>query len=161
MLEMGTREEVQKGLGEQLRAALGDSRYAELTRATSEEYRQMTRLVEQQSLPPDTANRGFALALQTAERSQQIAADATLTPQQQRAAIKDLAQNARADLAVMFPGDAGQTVIKRQTWLSMLDHGVPIQAAPVPPLVIATDSGSSFMSTGAYFHAAPHRRVNP
>jgi hypothetical protein len=158
-MDWTSREEIQNGLSNQLRAGLGDARYAEFVRDASDDYRQMLRLTKQQQLPTDTPERAYALTERVAQQSRQIADNTALSREERRDALKALAQNARADLAVLFPGEAGQSYVNRVSWLAYLERGTAIEIAPKPPLIIASDSGMTSYSSGTLVVPANRRPV--
>ncbi len=143
MMDMRTRNDVQQGLGATLKTALGDARYAEFLRASNPEYLQLTRVIEQQNLAPDTADRAMSLRDSVVQQSAQIAQDDTRTAEEKRTALQSLAQNARLQLTALLPGDAGQALIKRSNWLNLLDRGVGVTITAVPPLIITNDTGAT------------------
>lgn len=118
------RQSVQKELEAQLKAALGDARYADYSRATSSEFQQLNRLAQRDHLPAETAAQAFSVRDRVAEESGRIFDDSTLTVDQKRAALQSLAQNTRAQLLATLGPTSGPAYVKlADPWLSNIEHG--------------------------------------
>ncbi|HVU35947.1 MAG TPA: hypothetical protein VHE61_21075 [Opitutaceae bacterium] len=135
------REQAQQKLDNALKSSLGQARYDDLVRTSSPDYQQVTRIAEQQNLPADTTDRVLALRDSVAQQSIQLAADTTQSVQDRRAALQNLAQNARLQLAAIIPGNAGQTYAKSAGWLNYLDHGMGVQITSEPPMIFSMSTG--------------------
>ena len=86
------RTEAQNELNDQIKAALGDDRYAEYKRATDYGYQQTSKLVARLALPPETSNQMWALQQDIQQRAAALRIDRTLSAAdrlQQLAALND------------------------------------------------------------------------
>jgi hypothetical protein len=117
--EMRRRGELQKDVNDQIRATLGEARYAEYERATNYEYRNTSQLVARLELPPATTAQLWDLRKEFMDR---IAGLRTASPEQQlqqRAALND---EALAKLTPMLGGSRGLEAYKQYggSWLRSL-----------------------------------------
>ncbi|MEO5959504.1 MAG: hypothetical protein ABIZ49_02450 [Opitutaceae bacterium] len=109
---------------EQIKAALGDQRFAEYTRASNNEFQQLTRLAQRENIPSDVALRTFNLRDTVAQESNRIAADTSLDPAQKRAALQSLVQTTKAQIIGSLGQTAGNGYIQTANyWLSSVERG--------------------------------------
>lgn len=114
-------------LNDQLKATLGDARYADYTRETSYEYRQLQTIAERDHLPADAAQQAFALREHTAQQSGVIYDDPALSAEQKGAALKALAQETRTQLLATLGPEAGATYLKMaDRWLNRVEQGAAV-----------------------------------
>lgn len=106
------RRTAQQELEKALKADLGDARYAEYTRATSNDFQQLSRLAQRDNLPAETAIQAYNVRDKLAQASNQIFDDASLSPDQKRAALQTLAQDTRAQLLAMLGPTSGPAYVK-------------------------------------------------
>jgi hypothetical protein len=116
-------------LNDQLKATLGDARYADYARETSWDYQQLKSLAERNSLPADATVRAYALRDTVAQQSNAIFDDTTLTNDQKRAALQSLAQGTRAQLLAALGPTVGATYVKMadNQWLNNLERGAAVK----------------------------------
>lgn len=118
------RAEAQRQLQEDIRAALGDDKYAAFRRAADGDLRNIDILASRLNLPPETTNRVAAARETFATESQRINADTSLPPQQRRAQIQDLAARARTDLTRTLGAEAADAYAQSSPWVTMLQNGM-------------------------------------
>ena len=109
---------------DQIKAALGDARSAEFTRASDPEYQQLATLAQRENLPIAAAVQAFDLRAATSESSLRISNNSKLNYDQKLAALKTLADSTRAQLNTALGVAAGSSYAKSAMWLSQLDQGV-------------------------------------
>jgi DNA-binding transcriptional MerR regulator len=135
------RQAVQKDLEVQLKATLGDERYAEYSRDTNRDFQQLSRLVQSDNLPPATAVQAFNVRDQVAQASNQIYDDATLSADQKRTALQTLAQDTRAQLLSTLGPTSGPAYVKTaDNWLNNVERGSAVTFT-------TTGGGSTMIST--------------
>ncbi|MEO6569830.1 MAG: hypothetical protein ABIO94_13795 [Opitutaceae bacterium] len=133
-------------LNEQLKAALGEARYAEYVRAKEYEFQQLSDLIGRSGLPPNAAVEVFGVRDFVSTESNRIHDDNTLDVEQKRAALKALAGNARAQItALLGPAAAEAYARSSNRWLNPVDQGSavifrengqttrPLGSRPPPP----------------------------
>jgi hypothetical protein len=94
--QMRARQEGQKALNEQIKAALGPERGADYERANDFSYRQAALVAERLNLPATTANTLWAAKTDFEQRRTALYADASLSPEARRAQTTALQQEALA-----------------------------------------------------------------
>lgn len=128
--EMKARADAQQELNQQIKAALGDERYADYQRATDYNYQQTSKLVARLDLPAEAANQVWAVQQDLQQRATATRSDRTLSAQdrnQQLAALADEAQNRVS--AVL--GERGFEAYRQYggNWMITLQ---PARPAPAP-----------------------------
>ena len=128
MIESGVRRlpvsrEAQQKIADQLKQVLGDARYTDYARASSYEFQQLYRLVQQENLPSATAVRTYDLRDTAAQESLRIFNDQALDPEQKRAALQTLAQNTSAQIVGLLGANAGNAYVKSARWLNYFEQG--------------------------------------
>jgi uncharacterized protein (DUF4415 family) len=124
---MKERTAAQAQVAEQLKAALGEARYAEYARTSDREYQAISRLTQQANLPATAAVQAYDLRAAASKESNRIFADAALSNDQKRAALATLAQNTRTQLTAALGADVGSTYLKvANTWLSRIEQGAAV-----------------------------------
>lgn len=135
------RAEAQAAMEIELKAALGDQRYAEFTRAGSRDYQLMIRLAERENLPVDAANQAFEARSRLSQESNRIADDESLSYDQKRAAFAALAQETRARYVAALGPVAGAAYLKSaERLISEVEKGGRLNF---------TNGGYSFRGLGA------------
>jgi uncharacterized protein YdcH (DUF465 family) len=104
----------------QLRATLGEERYAEFARASDREYRELVELAEQNKRPLEEANRIFALRDRVTKETARISADVSLTAVQKAEALESLDRSVRTQLASTFGQSAADDYAKIKYWVYMI-----------------------------------------
>ena len=123
------RTEAQKQIADQLRAALGEPRYADYARATSYDYQSLYRLAQRDNIPVDAINRAYDLRAATADESTRIN-DAKLSPADRSAALQALAASTRAKLASALGATVADAYVKSASWLTAIQNGHTIRLSP-------------------------------
>ena len=114
---------------DQLRAALGDARYADWQLATQPYYQSLVRVAATANLPAETTKR-LGLAVSGAlDESWRIADDLTMTGPQKKTAVIDLAGNLRAQLNNGLGAGATDALLKNARWFDALTAGSAVQVA--------------------------------
>jgi hypothetical protein len=72
----------------EIKAALGDSRYAEYKRSQDWEFQQLDRLANRQGLPSGSANKVYDMKQAAQDQVAKVRNDSTLTSEQRKAALK-------------------------------------------------------------------------
>jgi hypothetical protein len=125
------RQAAQAQTNEQIKAVLGDERYADYVRASDREFQQLNRLTQQASLPDTAAVQVYNLRDQTFKESGRIYEDPALNGEQKRAALQALGQSARAQITSTLGDDASASYLKvAQRWLNGLERGSAVTLNP-------------------------------
>ena len=142
------RNTAQKEFNDQLRAGLGDARYADFLRETNNEFKQLNRFVQRESLAPDTATQAFGFRDTVERESNRIYDDATLNAGQKRTALQTLAQNTRTQLNALLGPVAGPAYVKiADQWLGNVENGAAVRFNNSAPMVILFEGGSVIFSS--------------
>ncbi|HVS53930.1 MAG TPA: hypothetical protein VHD62_16360 [Opitutaceae bacterium] len=124
---MSQRTAAQRELNDQLKAALGDERYAEYARSSDRDYQQLARLAERENIPLANAQQAYEVRNGVARESNRIVADTTLSDDQKRAALQTLAQTTRAQLLNTLGQNAGSSYLKTaDNWLTRVERGAAV-----------------------------------
>jgi hypothetical protein len=150
------RRQAQQELDSQLRAQIGEARFNDYLRESSDDFQQLRRLTQKESLPADTAVRAFDLRNSVSRDSLRIAEDSTLSVDQKRTALAALAQSTRSQLLSLL-GGAGPAYVKivDNQWLSVVERGNAVTFDGGPnrtigsgDVMISLGSGPSFRGLG-------------
>ncbi|MEO0054239.1 MAG: hypothetical protein RLZZ50_186 [Verrucomicrobiota bacterium] len=120
------RNEAEKAMREQIKAALGEERYKVYTRSNQHEYQQLMGATKRFGLPGDTPAKVFDLRDEIGASGVRIADDKTLTPEQKGEALRRLADAGRKKLATLLGSEVAQAY-KLNTgtrWLEDLEKGM-------------------------------------
>jgi hypothetical protein len=119
------RQNAGRQLGEQIKAALGDARYADYVRESDRSYQQLVRIAERDSIPSDTAMRAFNVRDTVVAESNRIADDTTMTSDQKRVALQTLAERTRNEILGILGPNAGPSYVKvvDQQFLNTVQRG--------------------------------------
>lgn len=154
-LEQVDRASLEKDFNAQLRAALGENRYADLTRALTPEFQQLSRIAERENLPSTTILQAYNLHDSVAEQSNKIFDDNSLSVDQKRAAFQALAQNTRAQITGLLGPVAGPAYVKvADAWITNVERGAAVKFPSTPPFMIFSDNGSI-----SYGNSPTYRRL--
>ena len=123
---MQKRQEATQTLNAQLKGALGESRYAEWSRAQNYEFQNLARLTQQQGLPLSAAVQAYNLRTTTSEASAQIGDDRTLSPEQKLAALQQLAQATKNQLTAAL-GPGATSYVQTASWLQAIEKGYAVR----------------------------------
>lgn len=156
-VDQQTREAHQNAYHDQLRALLGDRRYADFVRETSSDYQQLTRLTQRENLPKETPLLTYDLRNAIAAESNQIFDNAGLSVEAKREALKQLAQNARNRiLATLGPGAGPEYVRISDQWLTQMERGAAVSFSRGNSFSIVTDQGQmGFSGPSAEYRRLP------
>jgi hypothetical protein len=124
------RTDAERQLQNDVRAAVGEDRYAALRRASDPEIRTLDALAARLNLPSSTTDSILASRDTYAAESQRINADASLTPQQRRAQLLDLGNRAKSEIASTLGTEAADAYAQRSPWMSMLQGGLAFSTTP-------------------------------
>ena len=116
----------QQEVSDQLKAALGDQRYADFERSSSRDFQQLSQLADRENLPAGTALQAYNLRDSLSQESNRIYNDATLSADDKRAALQSLAQNTRAQLLSTLGPTAGDTYLKTANWITNVERGMAV-----------------------------------
>jgi hypothetical protein len=150
------RQATLEQLNNQLKTALGDTRFADYSRETSYEYQQLKRLTERDNLPADTAVRAYAMRDNVAQQSTRIFDDTALTADQKRAALQSLAQDTRAQLLATLGPTVGPAYVKTadNQWLNIVERGAAVKFTGTS-MTIGNGNASIVFSGGPDFRNLP------
>ncbi len=124
------RQEAQAQAAEQLKAALGDARYAEYARGNDRDYQQLYRFAKQENVSLELANQAYALRETVAAESGRIANNASLSFDEKRNALKTLADNTRVQLTNLLGSKAGTAYATNANWLRYIADGRTVTFGP-------------------------------
>jgi hypothetical protein len=89
------RSAAQKQLNDDIKAALGDARYADYQRGTNYNFRQTSQLVDRLDLPPEAATQVYAVQQDIQKRAGTLRSDRSLSPDDRTAQLSALAAEAQ------------------------------------------------------------------
>lgn len=124
--QIKARNDAQNELNDQIKAALGDDRFAEYQRATSYGYQQTSSLVARLGVPPETTNQLWAMQQDMGRRAVLIRGDRTLSPAERTEQIAALNDEATAKVTAAL-GEQGFAAYKQYggSWLQTLQPPRP------------------------------------
>lgn len=126
------RSEAERQLDADLRAAVGEERYAALRRAADPDFRTVDALVARLNLPPATTNQVLAARDTFAAESQRINHDTSVPIPDRRTQIQQLAARAKSDLTRVLGGEAADAYAQSSSWMNMLQNGTAYSTTPPP-----------------------------
>jgi hypothetical protein len=150
-MDMRALEGERAGLSDRIKAALGEQRAAEYIRKSDPAYAELVQLAATAELPAGTAGEIFDIRDALAASSQRIAEDPNLSVAEKRTALKQLADNSRLQIATKTGASAAQVLSIAEQWLRPVERGSSISFQP--GLLIANQTGTSFMSNGPVIHS--------
>lgn len=131
MEAMRARSDAQQQLQADMRATVGDEKFAALRRANDSELRSLDSLVTRLGLPANTTDR-VATARETyAAESQRINADTALSATDRRAQLQALGTKAKTELATTLGNEVAEAFTPRASWVGMLQGGLAFSTTPV------------------------------
>ncbi|MEO6569591.1 MAG: hypothetical protein ABIO94_12570 [Opitutaceae bacterium] len=150
VLEQNQARSAQQAFEAQVKAAIGDARYAEYLRNTNNEFTQLSSLAERDRLPSANLSQAFSVRDRVAQESNRIFDDSSLDAAQKAAALQALAQTTRAQLLSLLGPTSGPAYLKvADNWLSNVERGAAVVFNPTAVMnigndrVILTGSGST------------------
>jgi hypothetical protein len=150
-IDFQTREAAAQQMTAQLKAALGDARYADYVRETDREFQQLDRIAQRENIPRETAIGAFSLRETVAQESNRIFDDASLMPDAKRTALQALAQNTRMQLNQMLGPVAGPTYVNAaERWLRMVEGGAAVRftGGPTSTMSMMTNGTTTMINMG-------------
>jgi hypothetical protein len=153
------REAAAQELNAQLKAVLGDQRYADYQRETDRQYQQLARYAERASIPSSAVASAYDLRYAVAAQSQRIADDPALTPDQKRAALQTLAQNTRDQFNSLLGPTVGPLAINSATWLRTVERGMAVSFDGPPSMTITTSGPDGIPVTVSFGSGTRFRSV--
>lgn len=140
-------------INDEIRATLGDQRYAEYARSMNRDFQQLHRLAQQANLEPAAAVQAFDLRDHVSRESHRIVADAALSNDAKRAALQALGQSTRGQLLATLGPSVGASYMRTaESWLSNVERGAA---------VTFTDPGGSITFAPTYTRVPPPPRPVP
>jgi hypothetical protein len=125
------RVAAQQQLDDQIKAIVGPDAFTQLAHGHDSDYESAAVAVRRLNLPPTTHEQIVSLRTQTAAESARITGDATLSPDQKKQALNQLAATARDQIRTTLGADAADTYLQRSAyWLRMLDNGNSFTVGP-------------------------------
>jgi hypothetical protein len=128
--EQAEQRTAQEQLNRQLRAVLGEQRYADYERAQDYQYQQLHRIVQRAGLQPEAANEVYGLRDIAIVQAARVRGDQTLTPEQRTAALQAIRQETERTMQQTLGNDAWQQFNRpnNRHWLSTIAP----EALPAP-----------------------------
>jgi hypothetical protein len=123
---MQARQAAEAELSDEIRAAIAPENQAAFNRALDSDYRTLSSVTRRLNLPETTADTVLAMRDDYTAQSQQIAQDATLTPEDRRARLQALATQAGAALQTTLGAEGAAAYGQRASWLNRLKSGSAI-----------------------------------
>lgn len=138
------RQALTEQVATQLQSSLGEARYAEYIRETSNEFQLLNRLARQEKLAPTAALETYQLRDKVEFEANRIFDEPAMTVESKRAALQQLAQNTRSQIAATLGPVAGPAYESSAgNWLTNLDNGVVVTTTKSPIVLISTGTGTS------------------
>lgn len=124
------RSEAERQLDGQIRAAVGDERYAAMRRAADPDVRTIDGLASRLNLPPATTDNVLASRDSYSVASQRIASDASVPIPERRAQIQALVAQAKSELTRSLGSEGAEAYTQRSPWINMLQNGMAYSTTP-------------------------------
>lgn len=138
---------------DQARALLGDERYAEYNRTGDYDYRMLQAAATRFSLPQQTIEQVYGLRNTVSAETLNISNNGSLTPDQKKAALSDLANQARTQVRNALGQEIGDAYLKtNMQWLNRVASGNTITFAP---------TGNSYSSKAVAPRTKPPATATP
>lgn len=128
--DMEARRAAQARIGEQLRAAIGEQRYADYVRAGDRDYQQLYRLAQRDNLPAEAIGKAYAMRDTIVAESVRIADDSALSYDEKRVALRTLAQNTRMQFTGLLGQSAAEAYAGSVNWLRYIEGGAAVTVRP-------------------------------
>ncbi|MFT3869030.1 MAG: hypothetical protein QM715_11280 [Nibricoccus sp.] len=136
--QLKAQREVRAKSDEQARALLGDERYAEYNRTGDYDYRMLQAAATRFNLPQQTIEQVYGLRNSISAETLNIANNSGLTPEQKKAALSDLANQARTQVRNALGQEIGDAYLKtNMQWINRVASGNTVTFGP---------TGSSYSS---------------
>ncbi len=119
------RQEADKQLKEQMRAAIGEDRYKDYLRSQDNDYQQLQAAARRMELPPETATRIYDLRDNVVTSAKQIADNPNIAADQKKQALATLADSTRDQVKAALGQEAADAYFKNNGmgWLKEIAKG--------------------------------------
>ncbi len=117
-------------INEQVKAALGEARFAQYERASQSEFQQLHRLASPEGISYDAMAKAFEVRGPTATASTAIMNDRNLNADEKRNALQNLAQTARTEILSTLGPKVGPAYAENARWLTHIAQGGSISIMP-------------------------------
>lgn len=126
------RQAAEKQLQENIRAVIGEERFAESIRRQDSDYQQLEAATRRLALAPDTPQKLFALREPASAAIQQIVENTNLTNDQRKTELAAIAADTRAQIRASLGEEGAQAYFKNNgmAWLKELEKGNTITFRP-------------------------------
>lgn len=147
----GTRvqayQQAQEQANQQLRAELGDARYADYIHSQDSDYRALESAAKRFGLPDNAVAQTYQVRDQALASSQIILNNTNLTDDQRRQQLQELANQTRTQIQSSLGQNASDAYLARNMgWLQILESGTPIATGPngqIHPVAVPSRPSSS------------------
>jgi len=114
-----------------LKSILGNDRYADYQRANSSDYQTLLAAADRFNLPAETINNIYDLRGTVLSESQRIASDSTLSPDEKRQELQDLAETMRTQVRAQMGDEVGNAYLQTpaMSWLQRMDASASSRAS--------------------------------
>ncbi len=129
------RQAAEKKLQDDIRALIGEERYADSIRRQDQDWQQLEAATRRLALAPDTPQKLFAVRDTVATSVQQIADNANLTNDQRKTELAAIAADTRAQIRATLGEEGAQAYFKNNgmAWLKELEKGNTVTFRPDSP----------------------------
>lgn len=118
------RQEGEKQVGEQIKAALGADRYRDYVRSQNNEYQQLQSAAKRLSLPAETATQVFDLRFEVADAAKRIADNKDIDYDQKLQMLGDLTKATKEKVRAKLGDEASEVYLKSgMSWLDNVAQG--------------------------------------
>jgi hypothetical protein len=124
------RGEAERQLAAEIRASVGEDRYAALRRAADPDVRTLDTLTSRLNLPATTTDAVLGSRDTYSAASQRIINDEALSMSERRAQIQALAGQAKSELTRTLGADGAEAYAQRSQWVNMLQGGMAYSTTP-------------------------------
>jgi len=121
--ENRVRSEAERQLNDELRATLGEDRWAAIPRASDNEYRSLNTIASRLGLPAAIPDQVYAVRDTYAAQSAAINQNVALTPAERRTQFTELVNRAKADVRAKLGPEGADTYVRQAGWLQLLQNG--------------------------------------
>ncbi len=129
------RAEAERKLNDELRAAIGEERWASVSRANDREYHTLGALVTRLGLPAATPDSIYAVRETYAAQSLALHQNTALTDGERKGRLASLASLARDELRAKLGPEAAEAYLPHAGWVATMQNGAAFVTQPrlLPP----------------------------
>lgn len=122
------RQEGEKALRAEIKAALGEERYQAYILSDNHDFRQIQAAVKRFNLPPDTATRTMALRKDVPAAANRVLDNPDLSIDEKKAALAKLATGARDQVRATMGSDVAEALFSNgsMNWIQNLEQGTVV-----------------------------------